>query len=291
MSEVNSRSKDRLFRFIFGQEANKAWTLSLYNAINETHYDDPDDIEITTVEDAVYMGIKNDLSFLIADTMNLYEHQSTCNQNMPVRMLIYAGMLFSKYIENERNKINLYSSRQQMLPAPKLVCFYNGLREQPDQTVLSLKTAFREGAESDIDVRVTMLNINFGRNEALLNACRPLRDYAQFIADVRETIDRGTSAEDAVAEAIEHLDDSSPIKSFLLSNKAEVKRMCITEYDEVKTMNMFREEGRVEGREEGADRLGRLITLLIEQNRQNDILRVSTDRAYRQQLFQEFQIA
>ena len=113
MSEINVQSKDRLFRFIFGREENKEFTLSLYNAINGTSYSDPEQLQITTIEDAVYMSMKNDLSFLIADTMNFYEHQSTVNPNMPVRMLIYAGMVYSKYVEDAGNQINLYSSRQQ----------------------------------------------------------------------------------------------------------------------------------------------------------------------------------
>ena len=84
MAKVNRELKDRLFKFIFGNEANKGWTLSLYNAINGTEYSNADDIELTTIEDAVYMGMKNDVSFLISDTMNLYEQQSSYNPNMPL---------------------------------------------------------------------------------------------------------------------------------------------------------------------------------------------------------------
>ena len=84
MSEVNRENKDRLFRFIFGRPENKEWTLSLYNAVNGSHYTDPELLEITTIEDALYMSMKNDLSFLIADTMNFYEHQASVNPNMPI---------------------------------------------------------------------------------------------------------------------------------------------------------------------------------------------------------------
>ena len=142
MSETNQKSKDRLFRFIFARAENREWTLSLYNAVNGSKYTDPEAIQVTTIEDAVYMSMKNDLSFLIADTMNFYEHQSTVNPNMPVRMLIYAGMVYSKYVEDKSNRINLYGSRQQMLPVPKLVCFYNGVREQPDRDGIAVKFSF-----------------------------------------------------------------------------------------------------------------------------------------------------
>ena len=265
MSEVNRENKDRLFRFIFGRPENKEWTLSLYNAVNGSHYTDPELLEITTMEDALYMSMKNDLSFLIADTMNFYEHQASVNPNMPIRLLIYAGMVYSKYVEDERNQINLYSGRQQMLPVPKLVCFYNGLPEQPDQTILSLQDAFPEGAEGDISVKVTMLNINYGRNRALMKTSRPLNDYAAFVMDFRQKVADGMIPDDAAAAAIDELPEDSPIKAFLLANRAEVKRMCLTEYDEVRTMNMFREEGRAEGRAEGREegRAEGVLTTLI----------------------------
>ena len=182
---VNNQHKDRLFKFIFGRYENREWTLSLYNAVNKSSYTDSDAIQITTIEDVLYLSMKNDLSFILADTMNFYEHQSTFNPNMPMRMLIYAGMAYSKYVETHKKEISLYSSSQQTFPAPKLICFYNGVAKQPDSRVLELKSAFREGSESDIDVRVTMLNINKGRNAELLGSCRPLAEYSQFVGDVR----------------------------------------------------------------------------------------------------------
>ena len=251
MSETNKHSKDRLFRFIFGREENREWTLSLYNAVNGSSYTDPEAIRVTTIENALYMSMKNDLSFLIADTMNFYEHQSTVNPNMPIRMLIYAGMVYSRYVDEAENQINLYSSRQQTLPVPKLVCFYNGLQEQPDRTVLELKSAFPEGAEADISVRVTMLNINYGRNGELLDTCEPLKEYAQFVGDYRQGRADGLDEEAAITRAIERLPAESKFRKYLTSHRAEVKRMCITEYDEARTMELFKEEGREEGRKEG----------------------------------------
>ena len=84
-SRTNREYKDRLFKFIFGNPENKEWTLSLYNAINNTSYTNADDIQITTIQDAVYMKMKNDVSFLVNNIMNFYEQQSTFNPNMPMR--------------------------------------------------------------------------------------------------------------------------------------------------------------------------------------------------------------
>ena len=120
--------KDRLFSFLFGNEAHKEWTLSLYNAINGTQYDNPDDISIETIRQVLYMGMHNDVAFIIADQLSLYEQQSTFNPNMPLRMLEYTANLFEKYIKREA--LNKYGHRQIMLPVPRLVVFYNGTEER-----------------------------------------------------------------------------------------------------------------------------------------------------------------
>ena len=96
---INREYKDRLFSFLFGDNSRKEWTLSLYNAINGSNYSDPDELEINTLEEVLFMGMKNDVSFIIGGHINLYAHQSSYNPNMPVRELIYLGHLYSKYIK------------------------------------------------------------------------------------------------------------------------------------------------------------------------------------------------
>ena len=185
---INNKHKDRLFTFLFGREEHKDWTLSLYNAVNRTNYTEPDEIEIVTIENAVYMGMKNDLAFILHCHMSLYEHQSTFNPNMPLRGLMYAGMLYDKYIH--RHRLNIYGSKIIRVPIPKLMTFYNGTDETEDRVLLRLSDAFPDGAdirESDIEVTVTMLNINHGRNRELMKACRPLAEYAWFIEEIRKT--------------------------------------------------------------------------------------------------------
>lgn len=88
---VNREYKDRLFKLVFREKKD---LLELYNAINDTEYDNLDDIEINTLEDVVYMGMKNDISFLVTDVLNLYEHQSTFSPNLPLRGLLYFADLY-----------------------------------------------------------------------------------------------------------------------------------------------------------------------------------------------------
>ena len=244
MAQANREYKDRLFKFIFGNPDNRDWTLSLYNAINGSSYTDASQIRYTTIEDAVYMNMKNDVSFLVADTMSFYEQQASFNPNMPMRFLIYAGMVYAKYI-SQADSYHPYSTAQQKAPTPRCVCFYNGETEREDRVVLDLKDAFDR--EADIDVRVTMLNVNYGRNRALMEACKPLRDYAWFVDAVRQRQATLNDLDAAVDAALNEMPEESALKAFMTANRAEVKRMCITEYNEVKTLADEREEGRMEG--------------------------------------------
>ena len=186
MSEatINYQYKDRLFKFIFGNPANKSWTLNLYNAVNGTHYTDADSIELTTIEDAVYMSMKNDVSFLFSEMMNFYEQQSSFDPNVPMRFFVYIARSYSNYIKNSK-KYRLYSSKLQKAPTPKCVCFYNGTKQMPDKMILKLSDAFDKNLDPDVEVKVTMLNINYGHNKDLLDSCKPLHEYSWFVDRIR----------------------------------------------------------------------------------------------------------
>lgn len=288
-SRENREYKSRLFAFIFGREEHKAWTLDLYNAIHGTAYTNPDDITINTIEDVVYMGMKNDLSILVSETVNLYrslglyEQQSSFNPNMPVREFMYAGKLYDKFLRLSR--LNRYGRKLIPLPIPKLVCFYNGGDEKDDEVTLRLSDAFREEirrnirsrdagltdeqveaeterifkeADPDIEAKVRMININYGHNAELLAACKPLEEYSWLVAQIRENNSPDAEGsrpgiEAAIDKAIDEMSDGFLIKELIVANRAEVKDMCLTEYNEAEAMEMFKEEGREEGREEGKE--------------------------------------
>lgn len=250
MAAVNREHKDRLFSFLFGEKGKKEWTLSLYNAVNGTGYTDADSIEFTTMEDVVYMGMKNDFSFLLCRVMNVYEQQSTYNPNMPVRELMYAAKLYDKYIH--RKRLNIYGKKLVQLPVPRLVVFYNGT-EGEDDRILKLSDAFDPAGDpgkADIEARVRMININYGKNEGLMAACRPLKEYAWLVDRIRRNRE-SLGLEEAVDEAITGMPGDFEIREFLIGHRAEVKDMCITEYNEAETLQMIREEGIEEGIKEG----------------------------------------
>lgn len=236
---INNEHKDRVFKFIFGNPENKAWTLNLYNAINCSDYDNPDDIQFNTIEDAVYLGMKNDVSFIIMSELNLWEHQSSYNPNMPMRFFIYAAKLYEKYIAN--SDYYPYSSVIQKVPCPKCVCFYNGTAEQPEKIILRLSDTFN--SDGDIEVKVTMLNINYGKNKKLMDSCRPLNEYAWLVDTIRRYQKNLMNLEAAVDAAINEMPDDFIIKKFLLSNKAEVKGMFLTEYNQERVLEQERKLG------------------------------------------------
>lgn len=237
---MNDEHKDRVFKFLFGNPENKQWTLALYNAINGSSYDNPDDIQFNTIEDAVYLGMKNDASFIfvVMNELDLWEHQSTYNPNMPMRFFIYAAKLYEKYINS--SDYYQYSSKLQTAPRPRCICFYNGTAKQPERKVLRLSEAF--GGEGDIEVLVTMLNINYGKNKALMEACKPLYEYAWLVETIRVNQRTMRNLEAAIDATIDEMPDEFVIKKFLLQNKAEVKGMFLTEYDQEKVLLQERRE-------------------------------------------------
>ena len=167
---INRKHKDRLFSFIFGKEENRKWTLDLYNAINGSHYTEPEEIEITTMEDVLYMGMKNDIAFLLHWMMSIWEHQSSINPNMPVRELMYIGRLYDKFIH--QNKLNIYGRELIQLPVPKLVCFYNGTDEEPDD---GEAPDAGPGAGGGGWRRSPMIRARSTRFSARTRPCRPAR--------------------------------------------------------------------------------------------------------------------
>jgi len=142
LSKPKREYKDRLFKAIFGRntEESKRWRLDLYNALNDTAYTDPDALTLTTIENVIYITMKNDISFLIGSQMNLYEQQSSFNPNMPLRGLMYFAQLYQMNL-SEREE-DLFGSRQVKIPAPSFVVFYNGDRKLPDVSKLRLSDAF-----------------------------------------------------------------------------------------------------------------------------------------------------
>lgn len=246
---ANRRYKDELFRFIFHDKRD---LLSLYNAVNGTDYKNPDDLEINTLENVIYLKMKNDLSFLVGASMNLYEHQSTWNPNMPLRGLLYFAELYERYINAKGYRLS--GNTRIPLPFPNYIVFYNGLEKEAEQMELRLSEAFeagKEGAEPALECRALILNINSGHNRELMEKCRRLQEYAEFISEIRKNLQRGMVLEKALGQAIEYSLEHGILTDILRRSQAEVRRMLLEEYDEKAEREYLRKEAIEEGRREG----------------------------------------
>ena len=237
---ANRMYKSRIFAMLF---SDRNELLKLYNAINGTSYDDPDLLQVNTLENAVYMSMQNDVSFIIDMRLNLYEHQSTYSPNLPVRYLLYVADVYSDYTKD----MNLYGTKAVKLPTPRFVILYNGQAEQPDRKELKLSELFSiPDVDPSLELKAVMLNINKGHNRKLMETCRTLQDYAEYTFRVREyaaEMPLDLAVEQAITECI----SEGILADFLRKNRAEAKKVSIYEYDEERHMRQTREEGMEEG--------------------------------------------
>ena len=248
---ANRKYKDTIFRMLFSDKKN---LLSLYNALNGKNYSDCDQLEIVTLENAIYMSMKNDLAFILDLALFLWEHQSTYNPNIPLRDLMYIAKEYEKYIKEKG--ISLYSNRQQKIPAPQFIVFYNGNRKIGERMEHRLSDAYEtSNGEPALELKVLVININEGYNQKLMESCQILKEYAQYVSKVR-TYKKTLSLNEAVEKAVEECIQEGILRDFLLKHRAEVVAMSIFEYDREWEEELLRKEDFEAGRELG-EQLGR----------------------------------
>lgn len=242
----NRRYKDALFRQLFREKQD---LLDLYNALNGSTYQNPEELEVVTMEDVIFMKMKNDLSFMIGNTLNLYEHQSTWNVNMPLRGLFYFAQQFEGLLASRND--DFYGSGRVELPTPVYIVFYNGSGMQTDNMMLYLSDSFPAGRGSGcLECSCEVLNINRGYNQALMEKCHRLWEYSEFSSEIEENIKRGMRREEAIHTAIDTCIEKGILTDILKKQKAEVLHMILTEYDEKKHFRTLFREGKEKGREE-----------------------------------------
>lgn len=239
----NRLYKSRLFVMLFEDKKN---LLELYNAVSGKHYEDPELLKINTLDNAIYMSMKNDLSFLIDARLSLYEHQSTYSPNLPLRFLFYLADLLSGITRDE----NLYGKKKVKIPTPRFLVFYNGEAPQPDSKVLKLSDLYEtEETDHKLELEVLMLNINAGHNPELMAASHTLWEYAEYTARVRKYAGE-MSVSEAVDRAIAECIQENILKEFLEKYQAEAKNVSIYEYDEERHLRQEREAAWEEGKED-----------------------------------------
>lgn len=242
--KANRNYKDTVFRMLFSDRKN---LLSLYNAVNGTSYKNPEELEIVTLENAIYMVMKNDLAFIIATNLFLYEHQSTYNPNMPLRDLFYISSEYQKLVDHK----SLYSSVLQKIPAPNFIVFYNGTEKKEDRWENALSDAYETpDKEPRLELKVLTLNMNEGHNKELMEQCQTLREYAKYVALVRK-YKKEMKLDAAVKCAVDECIQSGILAEFLKKNRAEVIAVSIFEYDKEEEEKKLRKAEYEAGYDDG----------------------------------------
>ena len=244
----NAKFKDSLFRMIFGgkDERSAGWRLELYNALSGRNHQNPKDLKITTIENVIYITMKNDVSFLVDSQMSLWEHQSTWNPNMPLRGFMYFAKLYQKYINPFQEKI--FDETLIKIPSPRYIVFYNGNKKVEEISKLRLSDAFIDfDQQGEFEWTATMMNINKDANLPLQKKCKPLYDYIIFVDRVKTNLKNGLDKDKSLEEAVDWAISEELLEGFFNEQKAEVLGMCLTEFDQEAYDNRRRKEGYEEG--------------------------------------------
>ena len=238
--------RDSLFRDYFN---NKSRLLSLCNALLDSNFTEEEDIIINTLDGVFFSEVKNDLSCLIQNRLIvIIEHQSTVNENMPLRMYFYLNELFRKYIADKKE--SLYKTKLIPLPKPEFFVLYNGHRKETGSRVLRLSNAFgRE--KSPLELEVTLYNMNDPANETMVRKSLPLDNYCFFIENVTKREAAGMSRNEAIEETIKYCIEHNIMRDYLMEKRKEVFKMIDFEFNLEEAKKVWKEEAREEGHSEG----------------------------------------
>jgi hypothetical protein len=243
----NREYKSDVFSMLMEDKRN---ALQVYNALNNSDYDDPEKIEIHTLKKGVSLTVRNDSAFVLNPDLSIYEHQSTVCPNMPVRFLIY----FTSIIEEPLKKQNIYGKTLLSIPTPKFVVFYNGLEEQPEQYEMRLSDAFKKPTDKpDLELTCRVYNINKGMNKEFLAKCQVLREYMIFVDYVRyyQQEEDEDHLDVAINRAIDRCIEENVLKEFLIENRSEVVKVTQLDYTFERQIELEREASEKRGEKRG----------------------------------------
>ena len=225
MTNFNVQYRDSVFRSYFNDPVR---LLSLCNAVLDTKYDNPDELNINTLEGIFFDKQKNDISCTIDNHfLILVEHQTTVNENMPFRCLSYVTELLNNLIKNKKK---LYYKGLITFPKPKFFVLYDGDKNESLQRTMRLSDAF-EGDSDSLELVVTVFNINYGLSQPLLKNCHYLSDYSTLVSKVKEGIRLGLSRRDAISRAVKFCIEHGIMGNYLIEHSEEVFNMLALEWN------------------------------------------------------------
>ena len=247
---ANTKFKDSVFIRYLAESDERL--VEVYNAVAGTNYPLDTPVQKNTLVDVLYKDRINDISFTLdGHTLVLFEHQSTVNENMPVRLLFYVAKLYEKEIRMNE-EVSIYQRKRISLPTPRFVVLYNGKEPLPEYSVWHLSESFIGEQENPaLELNVEVYNITYSSTSELLQRSAHLNDYSYFIHLVNEARKTGKPLDEAIKEASECCIAQGKMKSFLQAHATEVEQMLITEWDWDECLDVERKEARAEGLSEG----------------------------------------
>ena len=254
MARANRKYKSSLFTDYFHD---KGRLIEAYNAIAGTDYPPTADVQFHTLGNVLFGKQQNDIAFTIEGRyVVLIEHQSTINENMPLRLLLYIARVYERITPQRA----LYLLHARKIPAPEFIVIYNGKDPYPERKMLRLSDAFMAPeAPAKLELTVTVLNISKGNNAEILRKSTALSDYCAFIAVVNEQLAEGLTKDEAIERAVHLCVKQGIMGAYLATQGSEVRNMLITEFDMDEWKEVIREEateiGLAKGRAESAARM------------------------------------
>ena len=249
--EINREYKDSVFTLYFND---KERLIEVYNAIKGTNYTSDVNFEINTLQDALYLGKYNDISFILDNKfVVLIEHQATINQNMPLRFLLYVAKIYEKLIDED----SIYREKLLKIPTPEFIVLYNGTKKFPNMKKLKLSASYFDKVNSanQLELTATVYNINSGYNEKILNRSKSLNGYSLFVGKVRENQKNGMDDKEAMKEAVKYCIDKNIMYDFIKKHGSEVMNMLFTEFNIDRAKKVWQEEAREDGERRAEKRI------------------------------------
>ena len=247
--KTNRNYKDSVFVDLFAHDITaKENFISLYNALHGTNLDaKTTDVQPVMLEQVLYMKYYNDIAMLIdGKIVILIEHQSTINQNMPFRFLEYIARIYEKITTKDEK----FGRKLIKLPVPEFYVFYNGKDDYPTESVMKLSDAFMQlddycELKNQLEISVKVININVDKENPILRRCEALKEYSEFIEQVRFNIENAVS--EPFTTAIKQAIKKGFLSDYLNRKSTEVQNMLLAEYDYDTDIAVQRREAREEG--------------------------------------------
>lgn len=223
------------------------YALQVYNTLNGTSYDDPTLVTVRLNERGFSLSLRNDSTFYVNSDLNLYEHQSTVNPNIPLRQLRYFISEIKEIIKDK----DIFSSKLIKLPTPRFAVFYNGTAKQPESYEYRLSTSFADSNASELELICKMYNINPGNNVTMITGCEALSGYQTFVEKTKECVSEGYEPKEAVKSAIDYCVSNGIMVDFFNHKRQEVEKMTLLDYTFERRLELTARDSRAEGFSEG----------------------------------------